>query len=156
MMSELTIGSVAPDFTVPSTMGSDVSLSQFRDKWVVLYFYPKDCTSGCTLESQEFRDAQATFNKLNAVILGLFGDSIKSHHNFIEKEQLNFQLLSDANEHVCNLYQVIKDKIMYGKKVRGIERSTFLIDPQGKITQVWRKVKVDGHVAEVLVTLKNN
>lgn len=154
-MKELQVGMLAPDFTLPSTSGVDVQLSKLRGKKVVLYFYPKDCTSGCTLESQGFRDEKNKFNKLNAVILGVSRDSIKSHHKFIEKEQLNFELLSDGEENACQLYDVIKDKMMYGKKVRGIERSTFLIDEDGVIQHIWRKVKVDGHVAEVLAAVKS-
>lgn len=153
-MTELNIGHKAPDFTLPSTAGSNVTLSQLQGRKVVLYFYPKDCTSGCTLESQDFRDQQAAFKKLNTLVLGISRDSIKSHHKFIEKELLNFELLSDEDEIVCKLYDVIKDKMMYGKKVRGIERSTFLIDEKGLIQALWRKVKVNGHVEEVLAALR--
>ena len=131
-----------------------MQLSRLRGKKVVLYFYPKDCTSGCTVESQAFRDHKAAFAQLNTIIFGISRDSIQSHHHFIEKENLNFELLADEAEKVCQLYEVIKDKIMYGKKVRGIERSTFLINETGKIIALWRKVKVEGHVNEVLAALK--
>jgi len=153
-MIEVIADAAAPDFTLPSTTGGEVRLSHLRGQWVVLYFYPKDCTSGCTLESQDFRDKKAAFEKLNAVILGVSRDSLPSHHKFIKKEALNFELLSDVDETVCKLYGVMKDKIMYGKKVRGIERSTFLIDPKGMVHRVWRKVKVEGHVEEILKVLK--
>jgi peroxiredoxin Q/BCP len=153
-MADLDIGDKAPDFTLPSTSGNKVTLSALKGKKVVLYFYPKDCTSGCTLESQDFRDHQAEFEKLNTVVLGISRDSIKSHYRFIEKESLNFELLSDEDEIVCKLYDVMKDKVMYGKKVRGIERSTFLINEKGFIQALWRKVKVDGHVKEVLAAIK--
>ena len=149
-MDDLVVGAVAPDFTLPSTSGLDVTLSALKGKRVVLYFYPKDCTSGCTLEAQDFRDYLSKFVKSHTVILGVSRDSIKSHAKFIDKESLNFELLSDEDETVCKLYDVIKDKTMYGKKVRGIERSTFLIDEKGIVQAVWRKVKVEGHVMDIL------
>ncbi len=155
MMDELTVGSKAPDFILPSTSGASIKLSSFRGQPVVLYFYPKDCTSGCTLEAQDFRDYLSKFTKLHTEVLGVSRDSLKSHVKFIDKEELNFQLLSDETEKVCQLYHVMKDKIMYGKKVRGIERSTFLIDAKGIIRQIWRKVKVEGHVLEVLKAIQS-
>ena len=138
------------DFVLPSTNGQAQSLTDLRGSYVVLYFYPRDATPGCTSESQDFRDAQSAFAALNAIILGVSRDSMASHLKFKEKQQLNFDLLSDCDEQVCQQYQVIKEKNMYGKQVRGIERSTFLIDPKGVICHAWRKVKVKGHVAEVL------
>lgn len=125
-----------------------------KDKKVVMYFYPKDNTPGCTCESEDFRDAYIEFRKENAVILGVSRDSVKSHENFKTKHELTFPLLSDTEETLCAVFSVIKEKTMYGKKVRGIERSTFLYDEKGKLIQEWRKVKVEGHVAEVLAAVK--
>lgn len=130
------------------------NLDDYRGKWVVLYFYPKDSTPGCTLEGQDFRDKHQEFVAHNAVVLGVSRDSLKSHENFKTKQQFPFELISDADEHLCQQFDVIKMKSMYGKQVRGIERSTFLIDPNGKVQHVWRKVSVKGHVAEVLEKLK--
>ena len=123
--------------------------------WLILYFYPKDSTPGCTLEGQEFRDKYPEFKNLNAEILGISRDSLKSHENFKAKQSFPFELISDNNEALCELFDVIKMKSMYGKQVRGIERSTFLIDPAGKIRHGWRKVSVKGHVEDVLNTLKS-
>ncbi len=148
-------GRQVPDFTLPATSGKEISLSGFKGKNVVLYFYPKDSTPGCTREGQDFRDHHARFKRQNTVILGVSRDSVKSHDNFKQKQKFPFELLSDQNEEVCKLFNVIKMKTLYGKKVRGIERSTFLIDTDGKLRQEWRKVKVDGHVAEVLQAVKN-
>lgn len=153
-MPVVTVGKPAPDFTLPSTSEEKLKLSSLQGKNVILYFYPKDCTPGCTLESQTFRDYEKQFSDSNTVILGISRDTIKSHHNFKQKEQLNFELLSDEEEEVCNLYEVLKQKNMYGKKVWGIERSTFLIDPKGIVQNEWRKVKVEGHVEEVLAAVK--
>lgn len=154
MAMPITIDKVVPDFTLPATNDQDIRLHDLRGKNVVLYFYPKDSTPGCTLESQDFRDHAAAFKKLNTVILGVSRDSIKSHHKFRDTQCLPFDLLSDSDEILCKTYDVIKMKNMYGKQVRGIERSTFLIDTKGVLRQVWRKVKVDGHVAEVLAAVK--
>ena len=156
MTNEIMIGKLAPAFKALASTGEELSLSDFRGKKVVLYFYPKDATSGCTLEAQNFRDYQQNFKKLNTVILGVSRDSINSHLKFIEKEKLNFILLSDPQEKLCQAYDVIKDKIMYGKKVRGIERSTFLIDERGKIQFIWRKIKVPGHVDSILTKIQEN
>ena len=117
--------------------------------WSIIYFYPKDKTSGCTVESQDFRDLKNNFKKLNCEIIGVSRDSLKSHQSFIEKEALNFPLISDPDEVMCKAYDVMKEKSMYGRKYMGIERSTFLIDPEGFIAKEWRKVKVPNHAQEV-------
>lgn len=148
------IGKKVPKFTLPATGEQDLSLSDFKGKNVVLYFYPKDSTPGCTREGQDFRDNYAKFKRQNTVILGVSRDSIKSHDNFKAKQGFQFDLLSDKDEELCTLFDVIKMKNMYGKKVRGIERSTFLIDSNGKLKQEWRKVKVDGHAEQVLTAVK--
>jgi peroxiredoxin Q/BCP len=137
-----------------TTTNGEINLHDYLGKWVVLYFYPKDATPGCTVEGQNFRDKYTDFAALNAVVLGVSRDSLKSHANFKEKQQFPFELISDANEALCQQFAVIKMKSMYGKQVRGIERSTFLIDPNGVVLHEWRKVKVEGHVDEVLNTLK--
>ena len=142
------------DFSVPATNGQTFTLSAQRGKKVVLYFYPKDSTPGCTTQAQGFRDLQAEFIAAGAVVVGVSRDSLKSHENFKLKQSLNFELLSDSEEALCQQFDVIKQKKMYGKEVRGIERSTFLIDPNGVLRQEWRKVKVDGHVPEVLAAVK--
>lgn len=136
-----------------ATNGLQGNLKMYQGKWIVLYFYPKDATPGCTTEGQDFRDAYADFQRLNTEILGISRDSLKSHENFKCKQQFPFELISDADETLCQLFDVIKMKSMYGKQVRGIERSTFLIDPQGILRHEWRKVSVKGHVAVVLQTL---
>ena len=143
-----------PDITLPATSGQTIKFSELKDKNIVLYFYPKDCTSGCTLEGQNFRDNFKKFSALNTVILGVSRDNLKLHEKFKSEQQFPFELLSDADEKLCKLYNVIKEKNMYGKKVLGIERSTFLIDSQGILRKEWRKVKVDGHVEEVLKSIK--
>ncbi len=147
-------GQPAPDFTLPATGGQTITLSELKGSNVVLYFYPRDNTPGCTKEGQAFRDHFAEFEKLNTVILGISRDSLKTHENFKAKHQFPFELLSDSDETVCKLYDVIKEKNMYGKKVMGIERSTFLIDQEGILRQEWRKVKVAGHVEEVLEAVR--
>ena len=141
--------SKAPNFTGLIDEGKSVSLSDFKGKFLVIYFYPKDKTSGCTIESQNFRDLKNEFMKLNCEIVGVSRDSLRSHKSFIEKESLNFSLISDPDEDMCNAYEVMKEKSMYGKKYMGIERSTFIIDPDGKLIKEWRGVKVPGHVEEV-------
>ncbi len=153
-MSKVTVGKKVPDFTLPATGDQDIALSAFRGKNVVLYFYPKDSTSGCTTEGQNFRDKIATFRRRKTAILGVSRDSIKSHENFKEKQAFPFELLSDIDEKLCKLFDVIKEKNMYGRKVMGIERSTFLIDDKGVLRREWRKVKVPGHVDEVLEAVK--
>ena len=153
-MPKISVGKKVPDFSLPATGDQDITLSDFRGKNVVIYFYPKDSTSGCTTEGQNFRDSMNTFKRLKTVILGVSRDSIKSHENFKAKQEFPFELLSDADEKVCGLFDVIKEKNMYGRKVMGIERSTFLIDADGTLKKEWRKVKVDGHVDEVLDAVK--
>lgn len=154
MSDSVSLGKKVPDFTLPATGDQELSLSDFKGKNVVLYFYPKDSTPGCTREGQDFRDNHAKFKRQNTVILGISRDSLKAHENFRAKQEFPFDLLSDKQEQVCKLFDVIKMKNMYGKKVRGIERSTFLIDDKGKLRQEWRKVKVDGHAEEVLDAVK--
>jgi peroxiredoxin Q/BCP len=146
-------GDQSPDFTLPTWPEGELTLSALRGRWVVLYFYPKDDTPGCTTESCAFRDAEGNFGTADAVILGISRDSVKSHANFAEKFALPFRLVSDADEIACKAFDVMRMKNMYGKQVMGVERSTFLIDPEGRIAHAWRKVKVDGHVEEVLATL---
>ena len=153
-MSKVKVGKKVPDFTLPATGDQDISLSDFKGKNVVVYFYPKDSTSGCTTEGQNFRDKIATFRRRKTAILGVSRDSIKSHENFKEKQACPFELLSDIDEKLCKLFDVIKEKNMYGRKVMGIERSTFLIDDKGVLRREWRKVKVPGHVDEVLEAVK--
>jgi peroxiredoxin Q/BCP len=150
MSSSAAPGAAAPDFSAPATSGKTVRLADYRDKYVVLYFYPKDNTPGCTQESQDFRDLYPEFLSAGADILGISRDGLKSHENFKCKYALPFELVSDADETICNLYGVIKMKNLYGKQVRGIERSTFLIDPAGRIAAEWRKVGVKGHAQAVL------
>ena len=153
-MPKVSIGKKVPDFSLPATGEQDITLSDFRGKNVVVYFYPKDSTSGCTTEGQDFRDRINTFKRRNTVIFGISRDSIKSHENFKAKQNFPFELLSDADEKACKLFDVIKEKNMYGRKVMGIERSTFLIDTNGTLQKEWRKVKVDGHVDAVLEAAK--
>jgi thioredoxin-dependent peroxiredoxin len=148
------IGTKVKDFTTACTGGEDFKLSAAKGKAVVLYFYPKDMTSGCTVESQEFRDLYDRFKRAGAKVLGVSRDSLKSHDKFCEKESLPFPLLSDADEKLCQQFDVIKEKSLYGRKYMGIERSTFLIDAQGVLRQEWRKVKVDGHAREVLEAVR--
>jgi len=139
-----------PDFELPATGGHTFRLSAAKGKCVVLYFYPKDSTPGCTTEAQQFGALHAKFAKLGCAVYGISRDSLKSHENFKSKQNLPFDLLSDAEELACNLFQVIKLKNMYGKQVRGIERSTFVIDTAGVLVREWRGVKVPGHAQEVL------
>jgi peroxiredoxin Q/BCP len=147
------LGKNVDDFTAPAT-GGDFTLSAHKGKTVVLYFYPKDNTPGCTTEGAEFRDAIRQFTKAGAVIAGISRDTLASHEKFKSKMEFPFELISDADEALCKQFDVIKMKNMYGKKVRGIERSTFVIDGAGKLVKEWRRVKVDGHVAEVLEAVK--
>lgn len=138
------------DFTLPATGGTSISLSALRGHPVVLYFYPKDSTPGCTAEAQQFRDLHPEFTRLGATVLGVSRDSLKSHENFKAKQSLPFELLSDTDETLCTQFSVIKLKKLYGKEVRGIERSTFVIDANGKLRRDWRGIKVPGHAQEVL------
>ena len=153
-MSKISTGKKVPAFSLPATGDQTLSLADFKGKNVVVYFYPKDSTPGCTLEGQDFRDQITKFRRRNTIVLGISRDSIKSHENFKAKQGLPFDLLSDADEKVCKLFDVIKEKNMYGRKVMGIERSTFLIDDKGMLRREWRKVKVKGHVDEVLEAIK--
>jgi peroxiredoxin Q/BCP len=154
-MADVKEGKAAPAFSLPASNGEKVLLSAFcGKKQVVLYFYPKDNTSGCTRQACAFRDNLKAIKKKNAVVLGVSRDSMKSHDKFTEKFNLPFLLLSDENEEVCKKYGVMKEKNMYGRKVMGIERSTFVIGADGKVKKVFRKVKVDGHVDEVLAALE--
>ena len=143
-----------PDFSLPATSNTVFRLSEKTGKVVVIYFYPKDSTPGCTTESQQFRDLHEAFAAVNAEILGISRDSLKSHENFKSKQALPFELGSDTDEAVCNLFGVMKLKNMYGKQVRGIERSTFVIDGSGVLRREWRGVKVPGHAEEVLNFVK--
>lgn len=153
-MTQPSIGNVVPDFEANATSDKTVKLSDYRGNYVVLYFYPKDSTPGCTLEGQDFRDNIEKFKAFNAVVLGVSRDSVKSHENFKCKQEFPFDLLSDQDETLCRLFDVIKMKNMYGKQVHGIERSTFLIDPKGVLVREWRKVSVKGHCEQVLLALK--
>jgi len=153
-MAKLEEGKTPPAFTLPDAEGKPVSLADFKGKNVVLYFYPRDDTPGCTLEGQDFRDQARALRALKATVLGVSRDTLASHEKFKAKHELNFSLLSDGEEKLCQLFGVIKDKNMYGRKVRGIERSTFLIDADGVLRREWRGVKVKGHVAEVLESLR--
>jgi peroxiredoxin Q/BCP len=141
---------VVPDFTLPATSNTIFTLSSVRDKLLVIFFYPKDNTPGCTTEVQQFRDLYVDFKKSGCGVFGLSRDSIKSHENFKNKFSLPFDLLSDEDEKVCNLFGVMKQKMMYGKQVRGIERSTFILNSKGIISKEWRGLKADGHAQEVL------
>lgn len=154
-MTAIAIGDTVPDFEVAATGGKSVKLSDYRGKKVVLYFYPKDNTPGCTQEGQAFRDNIGQFEALNAVVLGVSRDSVKVHEGFKCKQAFPFDLLSDQDESLCGMFDVIKMKNMYGKQVQGIERSTFLIDENGVLTKEWRKVQVKVHVAEVLDFLQS-
>ena len=153
-MSAPPLGKKAPAFSLPATGEQTIALKDLKGKNLVLYFYPKDSTPGCTTEGQEFRDLYQEFQKLNTEILGVSRDSLKRHENFKAKQGFPFELLSDEDEVLCNKFDVIKEKKLYGKVHMGIERSTFLIDEQGVLRAEWRKVKVKGHVAEVLEAVK--
>ncbi|MED3662799.1 thioredoxin-dependent thiol peroxidase [Ureibacillus sp. FSL K6-8385] len=153
-MSETLVNKQAPDFTLQNENGEQVSLSDFRGKKVILYFYPKDMTPGCTTEACDFRDSYESFADLNAVILGVSGDSAERHKKFIEKYDLPFSLLVDEDHEVCQKYGVWVLKKNYGKEYMGIERSTFLIDENGIVLKEWRKVRVKNHIQEVLNYLR--
>lgn len=153
-MTTLAVGEKVEEFGLPATGNQDISLADLKGKNLVLYFYPKDSTPGCTQEGQDFRDHFDEFKALDTVILGVSRDSVKSHENFKTKQGFPFELLSDQEETLCRQFDVIKPKKMYGKEVIGVERSTFLIDAQGVLRQQWRGVKVKGHVEEVLEAVK--
>jgi peroxiredoxin Q/BCP len=148
-MSIVLIGKPAPSFSAQSTFG-EISLDRCVGRGIIMYFYPKDNTPGCTIETENFRDLHDEFLAIGCVVIGVSRDSLKSHENFSKKLTLPFPLIADTDEKVCNAYDVIKNKQMYGKQVRGIERSTFLIDARGKLVQAWRGLKVPGHAQEVL------
>ena len=153
-MTTIAIGQTVPDFHASATGTRDIHLADYRGQKVVLYFYPKDNTPGCTQEGLDFKTHFEEFQALNCVVLGVSRDSVKVHEGFKCKQAFPFELLSDSDEHLCQLFDVIKMKNMYGKQVRGIERSTFLIDEQGVMIQAWRKVQLKTHVAEVLAFLR--
>jgi peroxiredoxin Q/BCP len=139
-----------PDFSIPSSQDEELRLKDLKGQKVVLYFYPKDNTPGCSIQAQEFNKLLPQFKKINARVFGISRDSLKSHDKFITKFDLKFPLLSDEDEKLCELFDVIKEKNMYGKKVMGIERSTFIIDEKGKLVGEFRKVKAEGHAKEIL------
>ncbi len=153
-MPTIELNKTVPKFTLAATGDKEISLSSLKGNNVVIYFYPKDSTPGCTQEGIDFQASLTKFKRQQTIILGVSRDSIKSHENFRAKQGYKFDLLSDPDEVLCKLFDVIKMKNMYGKKVRGIERSTFLIDKKGKLRHEWRKVKVAGHVDEVLEAVK--
>jgi peroxiredoxin Q/BCP len=154
MTKELAVGDKAPELAIPDQHGKTVMLKSFKDKQVVLYFYPKDDTPGCTKESCDFRDVESQILRAGGAIVGVSLDGKESHQKFIKKFGLPFPLLSDEDAAISKAYGVYKEKNMYGKKYWGIERSTFVIDPAGKLKAIFRKVKVDGHADEVLKALK--
>ncbi len=154
MGEKLKAGDRAPLFCLPNQDEEGVCLEDFKGKWIVLYFYPKDNTSGCTKEAIGFTEKKKEFEALNAIILGVSPDSPKSHRNFIQKKELSLTLLSDQEHKVLEAYGVWQLKKMYGREYMGVVRSTFLIDPEGKIAHIWPKVKVTGHVEDVLSKLK--
>jgi peroxiredoxin Q/BCP len=147
-------GRVVPPLKLPATGNQTIDLKSLRGKNVVLYFYPKDSTPGCTTEGQDFTANHAKFKRLNTVVLGISRDSVESHEKFRAKYNFSFDLLSDSDEKACGIFDVIKEKNMYGRKVMGIERSTFLIDDKGKLQREWRKVRVKGHVDAVLAAVE--
>lgn len=154
-MTNTMLNQPVPDFALPATSGNTFKLSDFLGQYVVVYFYPKDSTPGCTTQGMQFRDAYADFKQANAEIIGISRDSVKSHENFKAKFSFPFELAADTEEVACNIFGVIKMKNMYGKQVRGIERSTFVINPQGVVIREWRGVKVDGHALEVLTFIQS-
>lgn len=155
MTKTLDIGDKVPDFKLPSSEGKEISLHDFAGKKIVLYFYPKDDTPGCTVEACDFRDTQGDFSKLNAVIVGVSKDSMNSHEKFIGKYKIPFVLLSDEDLKLMEIFGVWKEKTMYGKTALGVVRSTFLIDENSVLVKAWRNIKAAGHVEKVLEELKN-
>jgi peroxiredoxin Q/BCP len=153
-MAKVVVGKKVPDCSLTATGDQKIKLSELKGRNLVLYFYPKDDTPGCTLEGKDFRDQHDKLKKLKTVVLGVSRDTVASHEKFKGKYEFPFELLSDADEKLCTLFDVIKEKNMYGRKVMGIERSTFLIDKDGVLRREWRKVKVDGHVDEVISAIK--
>jgi thioredoxin-dependent peroxiredoxin len=149
-MSKLKTGAQVPDFSLPMTGGRTWRLKDAAGSKLVIYFYPRDSTPGCTREAQEFRDLHAAFRKAGVVVIGVSRDSLASHERFAERDHLPFPLLADTEETVCRLFDVIKQKVLYGRKYQGVERSTFLLDGDGRLRQEWRGVKVPGHAETVL------
>jgi peroxiredoxin Q/BCP len=150
----LSVGQPVPDFSAAATGAQTMRLADLRGRRLVLYFYPKDNTPGCTIEGQQFRDLHECFAGLNTVVFGVSRDSMRSHENFRAKQGFPFDLISDADETLCQLFEVIKLKKNYGKEALGVERSTFLIDENGVLRREWRKVKTDGHAAVVLAAVE--
>lgn len=153
-MISIMLNQTVPDFELPATSGKTFKLSDYQGKALVIYFYPKDNTPGCTTQGMQFRDNYAEFQAANAEIVGVSRDNLKSHENFKAKFTLPFELLADTEELACGIFGVMKMKNMYGKQVRGVERSTFIIDKNGTLVHEWRGVKVDGHAQEVLNFIK--
>lgn len=153
-MADIEVGKKLPAFSGEATGGGPIGSRDLKGQKYVLYFYPRDNTPGCTVESNDFKDLHAKFKRRKVRIIGISRDTLKSHDKFKEKFGFPFELIADPDEEICNLFSVMKDKNMYGKKVRGIERSTFLVDEKGVLLREWRKVKVDGHAQEVLDSLK--
>lgn len=154
-MSAVVVGKKVPAFSIPATGGKTVASKTLAGRAYVLYFYPRDNTPGCTTEGENFRDAYPKFERLGVAVFGVSRDSLQSHEKFREKFGFPFDLLSDSDEKLCTIFDVVKQKNMYGKKVRGIERSTFLIGADGKLLAEWRKVKIPGHVDAVLEAAKS-
>lgn len=154
-MTNTMLNQPVPDFALPATSGKTLRLSDFLGQYVVVYFYPKDSTPGCTTQGMQFRDAYADFQQANTEIVGISRDSVKSHENFKAKFSFPFELMADTEEVACGIFGVMKMKNMYGKQVRGIERSTFVINPKGELIREWRGVKVDGHAKEVLTFIQS-
>lgn len=152
-MNELKVSTKAPNFKLADQAGKVHQLSDYQGKWLLLYFYPKDNTPGCTIEACSFRDSWADFDKLNASVLGISADSVASHHKFADKFNLSFPILADESKQMIKDYGVLAEKSMFGKKFLGIKRSSFLIDPQGKVAKVYEKVKPNEHAAQVLQDL---
>ena len=148
------VGEKVANFSIPATGDKTISLADIKNRHLVLYFYPRDNTPGCTREGQDFRDQYQSFNSAGADILGVSRDSLKTHENFKTKQDFPFDLLSDSDETLCRQFDVIREKNMYGRKVMGIERSTFLIDKNGVLRQEWRKIRVPGHVEAVLEAVR--
>jgi len=149
-MAKISVGTKVPDFALPMTGGGTWSLKEASGHKLVIYFYPRDLTSGCTREAQDFRDLHGKFHKAGVLLVGVSRDSLASHEKFAAKESLPFPLLADGDEKLCKLFDVIKQKSLYGRKYLGVERSTFLLDGTGRLRREWRKVKVPGHAEEVL------
>ncbi len=154
-MTTTMLNKTVPDFELPATSSTNFKLSNYQGKTLVIYFYPKDNTPGCTTQGMQFRDSYSEFQSVNTEIFGISRDSIKSHENFKAKFSFPFELLADTEELACSLFGVMKMKNMYGKQVRGVERSTFVIDKNGTLIQEWRGVKVDGHAQAVLNFIKS-